>query len=79
MKICPIIISGGGVLYSEAENELSVFAKKHNIPVTFLSKQEDVDNLDDLISVFKILKKSKDLLPKQKNLYNWLKSWAQQI
>ena len=30
----PIIISGGGVLYSEAENELSVFAKKHNIPVT---------------------------------------------
>ena len=30
----PIIISGGGVLYSEAENELSDFAKKHNIPVT---------------------------------------------
>lgn len=30
----PIIISGGGVLYSEAENELSAFAKKHNIPVT---------------------------------------------
>ena len=30
----PIIISGGGVLYSEAENELSNFAKKHNIPVT---------------------------------------------
>lgn len=30
----PIIISGGGVLYSEAETELSEFAKKHNIPVT---------------------------------------------
>jgi 3D-(3,5/4)-trihydroxycyclohexane-1,2-dione acylhydrolase (decyclizing) len=30
----PIIISGGGVLYSEAEVELSRFAKKHNIPVT---------------------------------------------
>ena len=27
----PIIISGGGVLYSEAEEELSIFAKKHNI------------------------------------------------
>ncbi len=30
----PIIISGGGVLYSEAEEEISYFAKKHNIPVT---------------------------------------------
>ena len=30
----PIIIAGGGVLYSEAEKELSNFAKKHNIPVT---------------------------------------------
>ena len=30
----PIIISGGGVLYSEAEIEISAFAKKHNIPVT---------------------------------------------
>ena len=30
----PIIISGGGVLYSEAEKDLSHFAKKHNIPVT---------------------------------------------
>ena len=30
----PIIISGGGVLYSEAELDLSAFAKKHNIPVT---------------------------------------------
>ena len=30
----PIIIAGGGVLYSEAEIELSDFAKKHNIPVT---------------------------------------------
>ena len=30
----PIIISGGGVLYSEAEMQLSEFAKKHNIPVT---------------------------------------------
>ena len=29
----PIIISGGGVLYSEAEEEISSFAKKHNIPV----------------------------------------------
>ena len=29
----PIIISGGGVLYSEAEKELSNFASKHNIPV----------------------------------------------
>jgi len=30
----PIIIAGGGILYSEAEQELSNFAKKHNIPVT---------------------------------------------
>ena len=30
----PIIISGGGVFYSDAMNELSEFAKKHNIPVT---------------------------------------------
>ena len=30
----PIIISGGGVLYSEAEDEIANFAKKHNIPVT---------------------------------------------
>ncbi len=30
----PIIISGGGVLYSEAEKEISEFAKRHNIPVT---------------------------------------------
>jgi 3D-(3,5/4)-trihydroxycyclohexane-1,2-dione acylhydrolase (decyclizing) len=33
-SVQPIIISGGGVLYSEAEEELSHFAKKHNIPVT---------------------------------------------
>ena len=30
----PIIISGGGVFYSDAMNELSDFAKKHNVPVT---------------------------------------------
>ena len=30
----PIIIAGGGILYSEGEKELSDFAKKHNIPVT---------------------------------------------
>jgi len=30
----PIIISGGGTLYSEAEEEISIFAKNHNIPVT---------------------------------------------
>jgi 3D-(3,5/4)-trihydroxycyclohexane-1,2-dione acylhydrolase (decyclizing) len=30
----PILISGGGVFYSDAMNELSEFAKKHNIPVT---------------------------------------------
>ena len=30
----PIIISGGGVFYSDAMNDLSDFAKKHNIPVT---------------------------------------------
>ena len=30
----PIIISGGGVFYSEAMDELSNFAIKHNIPVT---------------------------------------------
>ena len=28
----PIIISGGGIFYSDATNELSEFAKKHNIP-----------------------------------------------
>lgn len=30
----PIIISGGGVFYSEAMEELGSFATKHNIPVT---------------------------------------------
>ena len=30
----PIIISGGGVFYSDAMDELSNFAIKHNIPVT---------------------------------------------
>ena len=30
----PLIISGGGVFYSDAMDELSNFAKKHNIPVT---------------------------------------------
>ena len=30
----PIIISGGGVFYSDAMNELGKFAVKHNIPVT---------------------------------------------
>jgi len=30
----PLIISGGGVFYSDAMNELGQFAKKHNIPVT---------------------------------------------
>jgi len=30
----PIIISGGGVFYSDAMSELSEFAIKHNIPVT---------------------------------------------
>ena len=30
----PIIISGGGVFYSDAMDELSDFAKKHNVPVT---------------------------------------------
>ena len=30
----PIIISGGGVFYSDAMNELGNFATKHNIPVT---------------------------------------------
>ena len=30
----PIIISGGGVFYSDAMEELSKFAVKHNIPVT---------------------------------------------
>tara|TARA_B100000700_G_scaffold268742_1_gene309613 strand:+ start:16 stop:1860 length:1845 start_codon:yes stop_codon:yes gene_type:complete len=30
----PIIISGGGVFYSDATKELSSFARKHNIPTT---------------------------------------------
>ena len=30
----PIIISGGGVFYSDAMNEIGNFATKHNIPVT---------------------------------------------
>jgi len=29
----PLIIAGGGVLYSGAESELAAFAEKHNIPV----------------------------------------------
>ncbi|WP_349365487.1 MAG: 3D-(3,5/4)-trihydroxycyclohexane-1,2-dione acylhydrolase (decyclizing) [Nitratireductor rhodophyticola] len=28
----PVIVSGGGVLYSDAEEELAAFAHKHNIP-----------------------------------------------
>ncbi|UIJ94403.1 3D-(3,5/4)-trihydroxycyclohexane-1,2-dione acylhydrolase (decyclizing) [Sinorhizobium meliloti] len=28
----PVIVSGGGVLYSGAEDELAAFARKHNIP-----------------------------------------------
>ncbi|QRM57092.1 3D-(3,5/4)-trihydroxycyclohexane-1,2-dione acylhydrolase (decyclizing) [Sinorhizobium sp. BG8] len=28
----PVIISGGGVLYSEAEDALAAFAKRHNLP-----------------------------------------------
>lgn len=28
----PVIVSGGGVLYSDAEFELAAFAKRHNIP-----------------------------------------------
>jgi len=31
---CPIIISGGGVFYSDAMDEVSSFAMTHNIPVT---------------------------------------------
>jgi len=31
---CPIIISGGGVFYSDAMDEVGNFAIKHNIPVT---------------------------------------------
>ena len=30
----PLIITGGGVFYSDAMEELSAFAVKHNIPVT---------------------------------------------
>ena len=30
----PIIVCGGGVRYSEAENELLALAEKHNIPIT---------------------------------------------
>ena len=33
----PIIISGGGVLYSEAEQELSKFAKKHKIKIATIA------------------------------------------
>ncbi|POO52726.1 3D-(3,5/4)-trihydroxycyclohexane-1,2-dione acylhydrolase (decyclizing) [Agrobacterium rosae] len=29
----PVIVAGGGVLYSSAEDDLLAFAKKHNIPV----------------------------------------------
>jgi 3D-(3,5/4)-trihydroxycyclohexane-1,2-dione acylhydrolase (decyclizing) len=29
----PVIVSGGGVLYSEAEDVLTGFAKRHNIPI----------------------------------------------
>ena len=36
---CPIIISGGGVFYSDAMDELGNFAIKHNIPVILLSVQ----------------------------------------
>ncbi|OUD08084.1 3D-(3,5/4)-trihydroxycyclohexane-1,2-dione acylhydrolase (decyclizing), partial [Marivivens niveibacter] len=30
----PVIIAGGGVIYSQAESELAAFAEKHNIPVS---------------------------------------------
>ncbi|MFC3165784.1 3D-(3,5/4)-trihydroxycyclohexane-1,2-dione acylhydrolase (decyclizing) [Ciceribacter thiooxidans] len=29
---CPVIVSGGGVLYSDAEETLTAFSRKHNIP-----------------------------------------------
>ncbi|WP_454703052.1 3D-(3,5/4)-trihydroxycyclohexane-1,2-dione acylhydrolase (decyclizing) [Agrobacterium burrii] len=32
-SVNPVIVAGGGVLYSSAENDLLTFAKKHNIPV----------------------------------------------
>ena len=43
----PIIISGGGVLYSEAEKEISLFAKKHNIPVSQTGMGIGVMDKDD--------------------------------
>ena len=48
----PIIIAGGGVFYSDATDELSDFAKKHNIPC--------FEVLGDLIASFsKLLKQEK--------------------
>lgn len=32
-SVNPVIVAGGGVLYSSAEKDLLTFAKKHNIPV----------------------------------------------
>ena len=51
----------------------------HDISVKLLSLQEDVDNLEDLISVFKFFKQSKNLLSKQKKLYRWLEGWLPEI
>jgi len=50
----PIIIAGGGVFYSDATDELSNFAKKHNIKFqTYTFK----NSLKDELKVLQILKK----------------------
>jgi uncharacterized protein len=66
-----------GVIYSKEStlDSLLKFLSAHGISVKLLELQEDVDNLDDLISVFKFFKQSKSLLSKQKKLYRWLDGW----
>jgi 3D-(3,5/4)-trihydroxycyclohexane-1,2-dione acylhydrolase (decyclizing) len=46
----PVIISGGGVYYSEAEFEIKTFAEKHNIPIVETVAGRTTINFDSKIN-----------------------------
>ena len=43
----PVIISGGGVIYSEAEDTLATFAKRHNVPFVETQAGKGANGWDD--------------------------------
>ena len=47
----PFVISGGGVLYSEAERELMAFCRKHGIPVAETQAGKSATPADDPLSL----------------------------